>query len=275
MSDCQANTVTDTQDPGDIAGADYIQGVINRLKTYWDKYNVSNIRTTKRIGYTYTRYDRSTAGIEYDTKVLASLMTDIKATMNNYKDKYDNSGGDFVWLSLVQNNDHMDAAQGDQLRVRLLSLESQCWACHTGDTSPTCTHCHSSADSCSTGDNCSCYSTCHSEGCTCHHFCYGTSCQCDASTTYSYSCICHNASHGAGVYTYTAFCTCNNAEYGLTCTCYTTCYNEHVCIAGYSATECYGFTCSCNSSCYGHSCTCHEACHDYNENCTQCYGTTY
>lgn len=272
MSNCPANLVVGEVVPFNMLDASWMQGVINRLGAYWDKYNVGTIRETKRIGYVHSKYDPDVSEVTYHQTVLHSLLEDIRSTMDDYKDTYLGDGGDFSWGS-VPRYSRIRYQTGDGVKVHLTDLESQCWACHTGDTDPTCSICHTVEHTCETGDICDCYSTYYSEeGCTCYASCYGQ-CECNMSTYGYVPCTCNMASHNAGLYSYAAFCGCHNACYGYSCTCHNTCYNQSYCTACDSV--CHPYTCTCNSLCYGDACSCDAQCYTYDPDCTQCYSTTY
>jgi len=253
MSDCPANTTVNTVSQyNSYVGADWVQGVINRIKAYWTKYNNASMHADKKISYVYgSNYGESTTDKQYAV-VLKSLLDSIRTTLDNYKDTYLGTGGNFSWTSVTQYDSKLAYGVANEVRTNLLSLEAQCWACHTGDTAPTCTHCHTSADSCTTGDNCTCYNSCYTETCTCNN------------TTYGWRCGCYNTGHNAGVYTYTAFCGCNNTCYSITCTCNGICHCQAELCTTCDAATCHGHSCSCNTTCYS-----------YAINCVLCHGSTY
>jgi len=273
MSDCPSNIIVNTPQGNTQTQVDFIQGICNQLIEYFNKYNISNIQPSKRIGSVYAIFSENADQYDKELKVLIDV---VQEYANNYKDKFDDTGGDFSFTELTQYDSEILAAKGVELKSRLDDLRAQCWACHTGDIwSSTCTLCHTVADSCPSGYSCSCDSTCFSETiCTCVSTCYGLhDCQC-VSARYTFTCGCYVTSYNAGVYTYTAFCGCNAACYLEGCsTCDLTCYYDGQC--EYCHSTCYTFSCICYSTCYGHGCSCDATCYYYAPDCRQCYGTVY
>lgn len=263
MSDCPANTTVSDQAQYAAAPADFVQGVINRLKSYWDKYDIATLGP-RRISNKYARYGRDTSGLHY-TKEHDELITEIQSRLNDYKDKWDNSGGDYGWTAVTENSKKIET-NPDELRANLLSLEAQCWACHSGYIIP----CSCDA-TCYGYAGCACDSSCYGFTCTCNAQCYGVSCTCNV-TTHGFSCECYYSNYLAGTASTYPFCGCYNQCYTYSCTCHSACYLETTCYT--CNAMCYGYVCSCNATCYAYGgCACNTTCYGYS--CPQCYGTTY
>lgn len=248
MSNCPTNTTLNDPSQYDINDSALLQGVMNRLKSYWDKYNVSglyfpggsgNPAQDRRISVAQARYAGDTSTVQH-TISLTNLLNSLKSYLNAYKDKYDGSGGDFSWTAVAQ-YDKEQVVSADELRNNMISLESQCWACHSGFII-----------------SCSCNATCYNYYYTCLGTCYSVGCVCNA--IYNHGCTCDQTTHDAGTQGGVAYCGCHNTCYQETCTCYGSCYDVSHCYQCYIT--CYGYNCSCNAACYGYLCS-------------QCYGTTY
>lgn len=266
MADCLANTTFSQLDI--FITASNAQACINRLYSYWTKYNDTDMQAYKRIGATYSFTE--TNNIK-ETSIDAADINRLQTILNNYIKHFDNSGS--TWSFTASNiGDKITQAEIYNIYTKILDLEPTCWACHSGDSTLTCSVCHLSAHSCpNDGHTCTCDNTCYIAGysvCTCnattHGFvcdtcnatCYSTYCSPNAACTDKDSCGCYS--------NYVGCTSCDNTCFNYSCTCNNSCYSSDS-------------PCTCHNTCHNHSdsCSCNTTCYQYTGSCYKCYSVTY
>jgi len=278
MADCPANTDINTYNVP-VMHAEFVQGVVNRLNAYYDKYNVAGIRVAKRISASETKITDSINPLE-GIKIASSLIGQAKDKVYSYSNPNVaiTQGTDCHVAHVLDHSAEALTPQAvtdrDYLITSIPQLENECWACHTGDTARSCSVCDAVADTCSTW-SCTCNATCNGYGaCSCNSALYVIWCTCN-DVYYQYACTCAGMSYKADAYN----CSCVSASYGFSCVaCDSVCYDyggSVGCPSYFWVCNCYLVQhqvdyCTCLGACYGDNgkgaCICNSEW--YNAQCT-------